>query len=79
MIVGDIVPENQVQLHLFNDFSKDIKIRKLLQSVDLINQKMGRNTVRFLAQGLSERQKLKQENLSPCYTTRWDDILKIDC
>ena len=79
VIVGDIVPENQVQLHLFNDFSKDIKIRKLLQSVDLINQKMGRNTVRFLAQGLSERQKLKQENLSPCYTTRWDDILKIDC
>ena len=79
VIVGDIVPENQVQLHLFNDSSKDIKIRKLLQSVDLINQKMGRNTVRFLAQGLSERQKLKQENLSPCYTTSWGDILKIDC
>ena len=79
VIMGDIVPQNQVQLHLFNDSSQDIKIKKLLENVDFINKKMGRNTIKFLAQGLAKREKLKQENLSPCYTTRWEDILKIDC
>tara|TARA_Y100001954_G_scaffold232559_2_gene284073 strand:+ start:514 stop:1761 length:1248 start_codon:yes stop_codon:yes gene_type:complete len=78
VILGDIIPENQVQLNLFNNSFKDIKIRTLLKNVDIINQKMGRDTVKFLAQGISRRQKLKQENLSPCYTTRWEDILKIN-
>ena len=79
VIVGDIVPDNQVQLNLFNDIKDDLKSRELFKSIDSINKKMGRNTVKFLAQGISKRKKLKQENLSPCYTTRWEDILKINC
>jgi DNA polymerase V len=79
VIIGDIVPENQVQLNLFNNFKKDLKAKELFKSLDSINRKMGRGTVKFLAQGVSTRSKIKQENLSPCYTTKWEDILKINC
>ena len=78
VILGDIVPENKVQLNLFSSSKKYIKMKSLFDSVDIINQKMGRDTVKFLSQGISKRQKLKQENLSPCYTTRWSDILTIN-
>ena len=46
---------------------------------DFINQTMGQNKVKLFAQGVSKRWKLKQENLSPCYTTRWNDLLKVYC
>ena len=79
VIIGGIVPENQVQLNLFSDSEQYIKMKSLYRNIDFINQKMGRDTVKFLSQGISKRLKLKQENLSPCYTTRWSDILKINC
>lgn len=79
VILGDIVPENKVQLNLFSSSKKYIKMKSLFDSIDIINQKMGRDTVKFLSQGISKRQKLKQENFSPCYTTRWSDILEVNC
>ena len=77
VVLKNIVPEDQVQLNLFNkDYSRR---KKLFQGIDFINKKMGRDTIRFLAQGTSEGLKLKQENLSPCYTTKWSDLLKVHC
>jgi len=77
VIVGNIVPENQVQLNIFNNSKKYFQRKALLKNVDFINQTMGQDTVKFLAQGVSRRWKLKQENLSPCYTTRWNELLKV--
>ena len=51
VILGDIVPENKVQLHLFSSSKKYTKIKNLFDSIDIINQKMGRDTVKFLSQG----------------------------
>ena len=79
VIVGNIVPENQVQLNIFNNSKKYFQRKELLKNIDFINQTMGQDTVKFLAQGVSRRWKLKQENLSPCYTTRWNELLKVYC
>ena len=38
---------------------------------------MGRDFVRYAVQGYNNTLKLKQQSLSPCYTTRWGDLLKI--
>ena len=78
VIVGDIVSENSIQLNLF---SKDYGRERidLCKKVDFINRTIGRDKVQILGQGLSARQKLRQENLSPCYTTRWSDLLRINC
>ena len=53
--------------------------KELNKTIDAINRVMGRDKVQFLGQGISSRPKLKQESLSPCYTTRWEDLLKINC
>lgn len=74
VIVSGIVPESQIQGSLF-DVTDRAKNEKLMQSVDKLNQKLGRDTVFFSAQRSKKRVwKNKQEQLSPCYTTRWNEI-----
>ena len=38
---------------------------------------MGRDKLRIATQGFDRKWKMKQEQLSPCYTTRIDEILKV--
>ena len=38
---------------------------------------MGRDKVKLAVQGSSRKWKLKQEKLSPCYTTRFEDMLEV--
>jgi DNA polymerase V len=33
--------------------------------------------VRMAAQGFDRKWKLRQEKLSPCYTTRWSELLTV--
>ena len=79
VIVGDIIPQNQVQLNLFDMDEKRIKRKKLDSTVDTINQAMGRSTIHIGSQGIAKNWQLKREKLSPCYTTKWDDLLTINC
>ena len=79
VIVGDIIPQNQVQLNLFDMDEKRIKRKKLDSTVDIINQAMSRSTIHIGSQGIAKNWQLKREKLSPCYTTKWDDLLTINC
>ncbi len=79
VIVGDNVPADQVQLNLFYSEQGKEKRKNLYKSVDFINQTMGRDKIQLLGQGIEKKWKLKRENLSPCYTTRWTDLLRIHC
>ena len=79
VIVGDIISENQVQLNLFDINSNHHKKKNLYSTVDIINQSMGRDKVQILGQGITRRSRLRKEKLSPCYTTRWNDLLQIHC
>ena len=79
VIVGDIIPQNQVQLNLFDMDEKRIKRKKLDSTVDTINQAMGRSTIHIGSQGIAKNWQLKREKLSPCYTTKWNDLLTINC
>jgi len=76
VIVGRIVPQEQTQLSLFD--SLDRKKRKSINvAVDKINATMGKNKVKLAVQGNGRKWRLKQEKLSPCYTTRFTDILEV--
>ena len=79
VIVGDIVPQDRVQIDLFENLENDSEVNSLHKAVDRINRSMGRDKVQILGQGLISKWGLKREKLSPCYTTRWEDILKIRC
>ena len=77
VIVGDIIPQSRIQLNIFDIDQKRVRRKSLNSAVDFINQAMGRSTIHIGSQGINRRWQLKQERLSPCYTTKWDDLLKI--
>lgn len=75
--LADIIPE-ALQGDLWVDPALDIKRRRLMQTVDSMSKKYGRNSIE-LANGISDRDwKMKREYLSPCYTTRIKDIPLIE-
>ena len=76
VIVRDIVPEEQVQLNLFDNINRD-KRKAINQAVDNINNRIGRDTVKLAVQGYGRKWRLKQERLSPCYSTRLDETLVV--
>ncbi|MAP01289.1 MAG: SOS mutagenesis and repair protein UmuC [Flavobacteriales bacterium] len=76
VIVSDIVPQQQVQLSLFDGVDR-VKRKYLMNSIDTINTRIGRDKVRLAVQGFDRKWRLKQEHLSPCYTTRFSDFLTV--
>jgi DNA polymerase V len=70
-----IMPEQHLQAHLFSkrDCNSGCK-RRLMEAVDSINKRWGRQTAQFAVSGVVKSWKMKQMFKSPCYTTRWSDI-----
>ena len=76
VIVMDFIPEDQVQLNIFEN--RDHRHIPLMQVMDRLNQSYGQPKIRLGSQ--SKRQwKMKQEKLSPRYTTNLNDIITIHC
>jgi len=77
VIVSNITQENQVQLNLFDQIRNREKYTKISKVIDRINSSMGRDKLRIATQGFDRKWKMKQEQLSQCYTTRIDEILTV--
>jgi len=71
-------PENQIQANLFN-YKNFKRSKKLMQTLDNINKKMGSDTLKYAATGLTNNQRWKTvfKRRSPSYTTNWDQIVKV--
>lgn len=71
MLTG-IVPDGCQQIGLFDvqGEGKD----ELMQAVDRINQKWGRQTVQLAAAGLVKPWEMVQSHKSPAYTTSWSEL-----
>ena len=50
---------------------------KLTKVIDKVNSSMGRDKLRIAVQGFDRSWRMKQEKLSPCYTTRIEEILTV--
>ena len=77
VILSDIVPQSQVQLTFFHQHADIEKRQHLMAAVDKLNHGYGRMKVRFAINGFEKKWHLRQEKLSPCYTTRLSDLLRI--
>ena len=77
VIISGIISNSEVQGNFFDKMNR-FKSQKIMKTIDKINQKMGQDKIRYAAQGYSNKWKLKQQCLSPCYTTRWTDLLIIN-
>jgi len=73
VMVMDICSQNTVQANLFDTVNRE-KDKRMMQVLDFVNGKYGRNTLKFAVMGDGNSWKIKQEHLSPCYTTRMSDF-----
>jgi len=76
VIMLNLTPQNHIQANLFYHLDNN-KAKQLMDSFDALNQKFGRDTIRLAAQGYGTTWKLLQEKLSPCYSTRLNDIISV--
>jgi DNA polymerase V len=71
----ELVAETETQMGLF-DHGDHQKSAELMKVFDQINNRYSKGSIRFAIQGYSKKWKLRQHNLSPCYTT---DIRQVLC
>lgn len=76
VFLTDIVPEIERQKSLIVSV-QDKRNRELMKTVDKINRKYGRYTLRPLAMGYKQGWEMKRARLTPRYTTRLDEVLKV--
>lgn len=79
VLVSDLGAEAQVQSTLFSPSPESVAKQKTLMAVlDKLNRERGRGTVRFgAAADATPAWKMRQANLSPCFTTRWHALLRV--
>lgn len=75
VIVQDLVAQDNVQVKLFENSDK--RHLALMEAMDHLNGKWGQQKIRLAAQDLKRVWKMRQEKLSPQYTTRLEDVIVI--
>jgi len=75
VIVMDISPQSEHQLSLFDN--SDPRHAKLMKTVDFLNASIGQQKVKLGSQDADRTWKMKQEKLSPCFSTRLEDIILV--
>jgi DNA polymerase V len=75
VLVMDFTPQDKTQLRLFDNSNQQHV--PLMMAMDKINTMYGQQKVRLAAQDIKRVWKMKQEKLSPRYTTNLNDIITI--
>jgi DNA polymerase V len=76
VMLNSLAPAKQLSIRLFGD-ERFEKARRVMNAVDQINARHGRNTIRFGAAPAKGRWETKFLRRSRCYTTRLDDVLRV--
>lgn len=76
IVTGLVPPTNNHQLHLFTKENPP-KHKPLMRAIDKLNYKYGEVKLKLGNQDLERTWKMKQEHLSPKYTTNFKDIIKV--
>jgi DNA polymerase V len=72
----DLLPAASVHGGLF-DPPDDARSVARMRAMDRINAEYGRDTLTFAAIGRRRAWSLRRDFLSPCYTTKWNDLLTV--
>ena len=77
VMLAELVPAEGCQTDLFAASTLPVKSSKLMTVMDGINKKMGKESIKLASEGFKRPWKMKQGNKSPCYTTEWNEIIKV--
>jgi DNA polymerase V len=74
--LSDFVPDGQLQTDLLGEVDPVAHSQKTArsQAVDTLNDRFGKNTVRYAAEDLAQAWQPKRLLRSPRYTTQWDEL-----
>lgn len=78
VVVSEVIPESVRQISLWEE-PESSRQKELIQVIDRLNSKAGNAVLKWAVQGTSETWKMRQNQMSPHYTTRWKDILMVNC
>ena len=73
VILLELRPQQALQHDLFAR-APDPRRPELMRAIDSLNRQHGQGTIRLAAEALSPDWHMRQEQRSPCYTTRWDQL-----
>ena len=78
IVFNKLVPENFVQTDIFDSKNRNLS-KKLMETFDNINLKIGKSTIQYAAVGLSQNPSWKpaSNRRSKSYTTNWNQLLEI--
>lgn len=77
VVVSGLVPTNSRQLDLF--VKENPAHHRLMETIDTINNKYGTHKIKVANQDLQRTWKMRQEHLSPRYTTNINEIIEVKC
>jgi DNA polymerase V len=73
-----LLPASVAQSSLFDDETSPRQTEQLMATLDQINRRYGKSTVRYASEMLSQRWHMRQQYKSPSYTTQWAERLTIE-
>ena len=76
VLVLDFTPEDNQQLTIFEN--RNVKHIPLMQAVDKLNNRYSKDLIRLATQAPGRTWRMKQEKLSPHYTTDINEILTVN-
>lgn len=76
MVLLKLQGEAHAQASFFTE-QNSLKNAALLDSMDKVNQKLGKGTVFLAAQGIERKWSMKSELCTPQYTTNWKELPRI--
>ena len=74
VMLSELRPRQMRQQNLFGDESGDNRALALMKTMDSINARWGRGTLRLSSEGLSKTWQMRRGRLSPAYTTSWGEL-----
>ncbi|MCG8475371.1 MAG: Y-family DNA polymerase [Cytophagales bacterium] len=76
VVMHGLIPENEVMGNLFDPVDRS-RHAALMKKLDELNRRYGSGTVRFASQGFGKGWHHRQERLSPCCSTRWEELMEV--
>lgn len=77
IMLSELVPAAGIQGDMFSNMQPNSKSERLMNAMDAINRKMGKESLKLASEGFRRPWAMKQERKSQCFTTRWDELLNV--
>ncbi len=79
ILLAGLVPQDRYQPDLFVGHKPALEKQQAISHVvDKLNRKFGYSIVKYAAEGIKQGWGSKRSNFTPRYTTKWNEILKIN-